>query len=231
MGVRERRVGRSMILLVSGATTTVSRFATHPALGRLIQPRSWNRVEAIARSGMPWGADNDALAGVKPDAYLTMLDALARAPREQLKFVAAPDAVERTADGIVGSWEGTRWLWRCWRPALAARGLPAAIVLQDGATPDTVPWGEIAAVFVGASTQWKLSRSAELLVRMARARGLWVHVGRVNTMQRVARVETMGADSFDGGQFSRFPDKYIPPFLARLEVRQHALSELLRPPN
>ena len=84
-----------MILLVSGATTTVTRYAGHPALGRLVQPRSWNRVDAIARSGQPWGADNDALAGVKPDAYLSMLDAIARAPRDQLKFVAAPDAVER----------------------------------------------------------------------------------------------------------------------------------------
>lgn len=219
-----------MILLVSGATTTVAQFADHPALGRLIQPRSWNRIDAIARAGQPWGADNDALAGVQPDAYLAMLDAIAKAPREQLKFVAAPDAVERTAQGIVGSWEGTCWLWRCWRPALLNRGLPAAIVLQDGATPESVPWDELSAVFVGASTHWKLSRSAELLVRIARARGLWVHVGRVNTMQRLARVEAMGAHSFDGSQFSRWPAKYIPPFLARLEVRQHALTELLRSP-
>jgi len=111
----------------------------------------------------------------------------------------APDPIDKN------TWEGTLWLWRCWRPALVARGLPAAIVLQDGATPDTVPWNELAAVFVGASTRWKLSRSAELLIRMARARGLWTHVGRVNTMGRVARVEAMGAHSFDGSQFSRWP--------------------------
>lgn len=209
-----------MILLVSGATKTVARYSHHPALGRLVQPRSWNRIDTIARSGMAWGADNDALAGVQPDAYLSMLDAIARAPRDQLKFVAAPDAVERTPDGIRGSWEGTLWLWRCWRPTLQARGLPAAIVLQDGATPETVPWDELSAVFVGASTRWKLSRTAELLVRMARARGLWVHVGRVNTMGRLARVEAMGANSFDGGQFSRWPEKYLPQFLARLEYRQ-----------
>ena len=215
-----------MILMVSGATTTVARYAGHPALGRLVQPRCWNSIDPIARAGQPWGADNDALAGVKPDAYLTMLDAIARAPRDHLKFVAAPDAVERTPDGIVGSWEGTLWLWRCWRPALVARGLPAAIVLQDGATPESVPWDELAAVFVGASTRWKLSRTAELLVRMARARGLWVHVGRVNTFARLARVEAMGADSFDGSQFSRWPARYIPPFLARLEYQQQPLPEV-----
>jgi hypothetical protein len=217
-----------MILLVSGATTTVGQYAGHPALGRFVQPRSWNRIDVIARSGVPWAADNDALAGVQPDAYLRMLDAIARAPRDQLKFVAAPDAVERTANGIHGSWEGTLWLWRCWRPALVARGLPPAIVLQDGATPDTVPWDELAAVFVGASTRWKLSRSAELLVRIARARGLWAHVGRVNTMGRLARVEAMGAHSFDGSQFSRWPQRYLPPFLARLEHRQLPIPEVPR---
>lgn len=164
-------VATPMILMVNGATTTVARYAGHPALGRLIQPRSWNRVDMVARAGQPWGAGNDALAGVKPDAYLAMLDAIAQAPRDHLKFVAAPDAVERTSAGIVGSWEGTLWLWRCWRPALHSRGLPGAIVLQDGATPDSVPWDEIAAVFVGASTGWKLSRMAELLVRMARDAG------------------------------------------------------------
>ena len=93
-----------LILLVSGATTTVSKYVDHPALGRLVQPRCWNRIDTIARAGQPWGADNDALAGVKPDAYLAMLDAIARAPRDCPKFVAAPDAVERTPNGIVGSW-------------------------------------------------------------------------------------------------------------------------------
>ena len=215
-----------MILMVSGATTTAAQYAEHPALGRLIQPRSWNCIATIARAGQSWGADNDALAGVKPDAYLSMLDAIARAPREHLKFVTAPDAVERTPHGIFGSWEGTLWLWRCWRPALVARGLPAAIVLQDGATPDSVPWDELAAVFVGASTRWKLSRSAELLVRMARSRGLWTHVGRVNTFGRLARVEAMGVHSFDGSQFSRWPTKFIPPFLARLEYQQQPIPEV-----
>ncbi len=60
-----------MILLVSGATTTVARYAGHPALGRLVQPRSWNRIDAIARSGMAWGADNDALAGVQFSVLVT----------------------------------------------------------------------------------------------------------------------------------------------------------------
>jgi hypothetical protein len=53
-----------VILLVSGATTTLAKHAGHPALGRLVQPRSWGSIAAIANAGQPWGADNDALAGV-----------------------------------------------------------------------------------------------------------------------------------------------------------------------
>lgn len=151
-----------MLLLVSGATRTVAKYAGHPVLGRLVQPRSWGSIAAIAGAGQHWGADvdNDALARVDLDAYLRMLDAIARSSREQLTFVAAPDAVERTSGGIVGSWEGTRWPWRCWPLALPARGLPAAIVLQDGATPETVLLVALAAVVVGASTVSPSSPSA-----------------------------------------------------------------------
>jgi len=44
---------------------------------------------------MTWSTDNDALTGIQPDENLRMLDAIARAPRDQFTFVAAPDAVER----------------------------------------------------------------------------------------------------------------------------------------
>ncbi len=215
-----------MLLLVSGATATLARHHGHPALGRLITPDNGNAIESLA----PWtyGCDNSALGkdGINPDRLLRLWDQLALARHPGLRFVAAPDAVMQTPDGPRGDWSGTLWLWRCWRPALLARRLPAAIVLQDGATPDTVPWDDVAAVFVGGSTRWKLSRAAELLVRLARARGKWAHVGRVNTFRRLARVEAMGADSFDGTQFSMFPDTHIPRWLSRLELQQHGMREI-----
>lgn len=209
-----------MKVFVSGATATVRSYADSPYIGRLIQPRNGNDVAELSTCGLDHGADNDALQGVDPIKLLALWQQLAAARSPWLRFVAAPDAVELTPDGPRGDWHGTLWLWRCWRRALSDLALPAAIVAQDGATVDTVPWNEIAALFIGGSTTWKLSQSAALLIRAAAARGLWVHVGRVNSMRRLAHFDQLPVDSFDGGQFSMFPDTYIPRYLARLQYQQ-----------
>lgn len=209
-----------MILLVSGATATIRKHAHSSHLGRLIQPRNGNDVAEIALCGLPGGADNDALQGVDPDALLAMWDRLAAHNGDWLKFVTPPDAVEMTNDGPHGDWGGTLWLFKSWLPALQKRALPAAIVAQDGATVSTVPWSDIRALFIGGSTAWKLSDAAEVLIRAASKRGKWVHVGRVNSMQRLAHFDPMPVNSLDGGQFSMFPDTYIPRYLERLKHRQ-----------
>lgn len=106
------------LLLVGGATTTVRRLAGHPHLGRFTQPRSQNDITDLATSGLWWGADNNALQGLDPDAYLRMLDQIAAADRRRLLFVTAPDAARMTAQGPEVSCEGTLWLFRSWLPAL-----------------------------------------------------------------------------------------------------------------
>lgn len=209
-----------MKLFVSGATATVRKYADSPYLGRFTQPRCGNNIAEIATCGMDWGGDNNALQGVDPDDVLDMWDAIEKADRSHLKFCAAPDAVMMTSSGPRGDWPATLWLWRCWRPALVRRGLPGAIVAQDGATPSDVPWDEIAALFIGGSTRWKMSQSAALLIRAAAARGRWVHVGRVNSMVRLGHFDQLPVNSFDGGQFSMFPETYIPKYLERLKYQQ-----------
>lgn len=176
--------------------------------------------------GWECGADNSALGknGVSPDKLLRLWDALKDASLPGLRFVTAPDDAQMTAHGPVVSWLGTLALWRCWRAALQVRNLPAAIVLQDGATVDSVPWQEIAAVFIGGSTTWKLSKTAALLIRVAHKQGKWVHVGRVNTMQRLNHFDPLPVNSIDGTQFSMFPDTYIPKWLKRLEYRQEGFK-------
>ncbi len=148
-----------MKVFVSGATATVRKHAHSPFLGRLIQPRNGNDVQELLTCGLDCGADNDALAGVQPTALLKLWDDLARYTSPRLRFVTAPDAVMLTPNGPRGDWNGTLWLWRCWRPALIERALPGAIVAQDGATVGTVPWDEIQALFIGGSTTWKLTQS------------------------------------------------------------------------
>jgi len=213
------------LVLVNGATRTVQRLLGHPHLGRLVQPRSWNAIGNIAASGAPWAADNDALARINPDAYLGMLDRIAAVERTRLLFVTVPDAVEVLADGSIrGDWSATCWLWKAWRGAVSRRGLPAALVAQDGATVDSVPWHELDALFIGGSDHFKEGLAAASLIRAAKQRGLWVHVGRVNSERREKLLLPLGVDSFDGGQYSRFSERYLGPCLQRLAVQQARLG-------
>lgn len=205
------------LLLVSGATTTVRRYAGHPHLGRLVQPRNGNRLDEVAASGLWWAADNDCFQGLDPDQYFTMLNALCTTDTTRLLFVTVPDAV---ADS-----HGTLALFRAWLPALRKRALPAALVAQDGLTVDQVPWHELAALFIGGSTAWKEGPTAAALIRAARARQVWVHVGRINTERRLRHFDALGIDSFDGTQFSMFAGTYLSRWLQRLEYRQLELLE------
>lgn len=218
------RLENTPLLLVCGASRTVARLDGHPHLGSLVQPSAGNRIDGIARSGRWWAADNDALAGLDPDRYLAMLDQITTTDTSRLLFVTAPDDAQMTPEGPRVTWVGTLALWRSWRLALAKRGLPAAIVLQDGATSDTVPWGELAAVFVGGSTGWKEGPAAAALLVEAARRGIWRHIGRVNTARRLRLLEQVGFESFDGTQFSRFSETYLPTWLERLRWKQEGMT-------
>lgn len=205
------------LLLVSGATTTIQHYAGHAHLGRLIQPRNRNRLDDVADSGLWWAADNDCLQGLNPDAYFVMLNRLQRVDTSKLLFVTVPD--------VVADSHGTLALFRSWLPALRARQLPAALVAQDGLTTDQVQWDELAALFIGGSTSWKEGPDAAALIQSARKRGVWVHVGRINTERRLRHFDALGIDSFDGTQFSWFAETYIPRWLDRLQYRQRAFTE------
>jgi len=67
-----------------------------------------------------------------------------------------------------------------------------------------VPWGRFQALFVGGSTRWKLGPHAATLIREAKWCAKWVHVGRVNTLRRIAWCKALGVDSIDGSGFARF---------------------------
>jgi EAL domain-containing protein (putative c-di-GMP-specific phosphodiesterase class I) len=51
---------------------------------------------------------------------------------------------------------------------------------------------------------------AASLVREAKERGMWVHVGRVNTLQRICWCMALGVDSIDGSGFARFTRARLP---------------------
>ena len=195
-----------MLVLVSGATATVRRLAGDPQLGVLLTPRARQDLAKIVASGMPWAADNDCFIRLDAPAYKRMVGAIAGLPR--LLWVACPD--------VVASHRRTMRRWRRWYPYLAHKRVPVAFVAQNGCTPGSIPWGQAAAIFVGGDTAWKIGPEAAAIVLEAKRRGVWVHIGRVNSAVRERHFIRLGADSFDGSKHSMFPDTYIPGTLARL---------------
>jgi len=202
-----------MVLLVSGATKTVRRLASSARLGRLITPRSTGVAEWL-RLGLPVAADNDCFQRLDRAAYIAMLRHL-RPHAERVLWVTAPD--------VVGDAAATLARWRIWRSAIGYYGLRAAYVAQDGSEYLAPPWGELDALFIGGSTEWKEGEHARRLITEAKARGKWVHVGRVNTIRRVRLLSALDVDSIDGTQFSRWPDRWIPWIAPHLEVISHTI--------
>lgn len=137
--------------------------------------------------------DNGAFAGFKRDAFLALLER--EYPRRELcRFVCAPD--------VVGSARRTLEVFDYWKGSLSQ--WPVALVAQDGQENMPIPWSEIAAIFIGGSTEWKMSIHAETIIKAANAIGKWVHVGRVNTPGRFEHFERVGADSIDGSGIARY---------------------------
>lgn len=161
-------------------------------VGQLLTPLTRYRNRAKLE-GRPWAIDNGAFSRFDAKKYSAMLEREA-GDKEGCVFVTAPD--------IVGSARRTLEVFRHWYPTL--HGWPVALVAQDGQEDLDIPWHLLAAVFIGGSTEWKLSDCAAGVVKAAKAMGKWAHIGRVNTPVRVDRFDEMGADSFDGTGVARY---------------------------
>jgi hypothetical protein len=205
-----------MMLLVSGAPT---HYWQHPRVGILRTPRNGNSMATIVASGKPWACDNDCFQRLDRVAYLRMVRKVAAVDRARLLWVAAPD--------VVADAPATRTRFRLWAPVLHYYDLPVAFVAQDGQEALPVPWNDIACLFIGGSTRWKLGPHARRLIAEAKQHGKWVHVGRVNTLRRMWLFSSTGVDSIDGTAFSKLPDKFIPWMLRRLPAQQHVMEEIL----
>lgn len=203
-----------MLLLVTQAMAQMRAHA-HPNLGRLVQPRHYTRLGDMLADDIPWAADNDCYQGLDPDAYYCMLDRLRDARRthaggdprpemwnDRCLFVTVPDVV---ADAY-----GTVRGWVRWSEGLRRRGLPIGFVLQDGCENGLIPpWHTFDAIFIGGTTDYKLGPQVEWLCGEARARGKWIHMGRVNSTKRITYAKSIGVDSIDGTKYVRWRDRYL----------------------
>jgi hypothetical protein len=182
---------------LTGSVTGVTRHLDSGTLGFMKTPTTGD----IVRPGWTWAADNGCFGKnyVGDDRWFAWLQRFTEQQRATCLFATAPD--------VVGDAAATLERSQPWLPRIRALGYKAALVAQDGLTPDTTPWETFDVLFIGGSTSWKLGSDAQTLIAAAKARGKFVHVGRVNSMRRFSMMSHLGVDSVDGTYIAFGPDK------------------------
>jgi hypothetical protein len=156
--------------------------------GYIVSLHAGAGVGSAVLAGHRWMLDNGAFSDKWNEA--TWLAALERWQPYAGTCIAAvcPD--------VVGDAGATLARFAQYAPTIRNCGYPVAFVTQDGLAMDAVPWGQFDVLFVGGTDQHKLHDSYPFILE-AQRRGLWVHVGRVNSAERITGKFWM-ADSCDG---------------------------------
>lgn len=152
----------------------------------------------LRNEGLPYALDNGAWTAFTQGepfnvgAFEKALDLMGA----EADWVASPD--------IVGGGMRSLELSESWLPRLIDARL-VLIPVQDGLTASDVRplLGNRVGIFLGGSTEWKLSTMREW-GELAREVGCYYHVARVNTRRRIDMCSEAGATSFDGSSASRF---------------------------
>jgi len=128
------------------------------------------------------------------DYWIGKMDAL-REYIDTCIFVATPD--------VIGDCDATLKQFQYYREMV--RDYPVALVSQDGIANHSgdIPWNDFDALFVGGSDNHKLGEEGRWIIKEAKKRGKWVHVGRVNSVSRIIQFHM--ADSWDGTHLGFFP--------------------------
>ncbi len=176
-------------------------------IGLMCQPAS-----NPPRIGWLWAADNGCFSDTWDEQrWQRWLES--DFPRSGCLFATVPD--------VVGDADAT--LERFWHYHQQVRDMryPVALVAQDGLERRVVPWEHIDCLFIGGSTEWKLSEHARKLASRARERNKWVHVGRVNSQKRFQSWATC-ADSCDGTFLAFGPTTNTPKLVRWLDGHEFA---------
>lgn len=171
-------------------------------LAQMVTPDQGNRVVP----GAAWALDNGCFSKRwTPERWLAALE----------RHQDTPGCLWAVVPDVVADAAATNTMWVRWLSAVHRHGYDAAYVLQDGCVG--IPLGA-RAVFVGGSTEWKLGPAARALVAEAKQLGLWVHMGRVNSLRRLRYAQAIGCDSVDGTFLAFGPDHNLPELLAWLRA-------------
>lgn len=175
-------------------------------LGQMATPLSGNRLEP----GAPWALDNGCYgsSGWNERQWRRTLG----------RYADMPDCLFAVVPDVVADAPATDELWDRWAPVVREHGYRPAYVLQNGC--EQVP-PDAAAIFNGGTTAFKEGEEARRLVHDAKARGMWCHMGRVNSLRRLRIAAGDGYDSVDGTYLAFGPDKNLPRLLTFLRLAAH----------
>jgi len=151
--------------------------------------------------GLDYAIDNGAWSAYQrglPFDEKAFMRTLKWSAKQDIKpdWIVVPDIV---AGGIKSLKYSLGWIDRV-RPYG-----PLLLAVQDGMKPEHIERyiGSELGIFLGGTTKWKLKTMMEW-GELCHNR-CYFHVGRVNTVKRIAFCAAAGADSFDGTSVARFP--------------------------
>lgn len=190
------------VATISGPTVKAAIAAGH--LAGMATPQG----NSIIPTGAWWAADNGRFGKGWPgtDAWWRWLTkTVNRYGPDLCMFATAPD--------VVGDAQATLLESEPWLPRIRAIGVPAAFVAQNGCADDLIPWGSFDVLFLGGDDVFKLGPEARAVTADALARGVPVHMGRVNSRRRLRYAEAIGCASADGTYIAFGPDLLLPDVL------------------
>lgn len=206
-------------------------------LGILVTPDTKGLAKHVPAFGGLFAADNACFSQAKafdPERWTRWL---ATVDPSTCLFATVPDVVGDHAATVERSAE--------YYEVVRSFGHKAAFVAQNGATVENVPWDSFDALFIGGVTEcvpcaytrpaaewqikrcpscgerlteWKVSEAVVALIDEAHRRGMWVHVGRVNSAKRYNWCVEVGADSADGTMVKFGPSTMVPKLISWLDA-------------
>lgn len=182
-----------MIYLGTASSELIRKAMSELLIGQMITPISGN----VLVEGAIWAYDNGCFSGELNEAkWMRKMTRYADAPN--CKFAVVPD---KLCDA-----KATDELWPKYASIVKELGYKAAYVTQNGCTD--IP-EDADAVFTGGDNDWKFGPDAQKLIEKAKSKGLWCHMGRVNSRKRIRYAKSCGYDSVDGTLLAFRPDKNL----------------------
>lgn len=180
---------------------------------------------------LPYALDNGAFSCWEPESntFDAAKWATTEAAWKRLLFwaQAAPiRALWAIVPDIPGNAAATLERWTQFAPVVERAGIPLAIAVQDGMTPESVRAlsPAPAVIAVGGTTEWKWQTVAGWASAFPR-----VHLLRCNAPAKLYELESLGVESCDGTGWARGDRRQTQGLEAWCRIRPSPINEPLWP--